>query len=263
MEALVAYIPNWLLIFCRVSSFVMIAPVFSTRGLPAQWKVGLSAVLAFLAFAPAGMGEHPAEFDWLYIVSILREILVGLLLGFAAYLFFTAVQIAGAFIDIQMGLGLANVIDPMTGAQSPIIGNFKFILAMLLFLSFNGHHLLIDGLIRSYEWIPLSGELFARIYEGRIHEFLIRTFMTVFTLALQMAAPLVVAMFLTDIGLGILSKTAPQFNVFVVGVPIKLLVGILLLLLIIPGFITLFQQLFASMFDSLSQLIQLVGANQR
>ena len=87
--------------------------------------------------------------------------------------------------------------------------------------------------------------------------------MTVFTLALQMAAPLVVAMFLTDIGLGILSKTAPQFNVFVVGVPIKLLVGILLLLLIIPGFITLFQQLFASMFDSLSQLIQLVGANQR
>lgn len=259
MEAWIPYLPNWLLIFCRITAFLMAAPVFSTRGIPSQWKIGISAMIAFLAFASVGLSE-PTVIDGLYVLSIIREVLVGVLLGFTAYLFFTAVQISGAFIDIQMGLGIANVIDPMTGAQSPLIGNFKFILAMLLFLSFNGHHYMIDGFMKSYEWLPLSNELFAKIQDGAVHEFLLRSFSTVFMIALQMSAPLVVALFLTDVGLGILSKTAPQFNIFVVGVPIKIIVGFLLLVLLLPGFVYLFQDLFASLFQALDQLVKLIGS---
>ncbi|PYI50381.1 flagellar biosynthetic protein FliR [Paenibacillus flagellatus] len=258
MEAWIPYVPNWLLIFCRITAFLLAAPVFSTRGVPPQWKIGLAAMITFLTFAAVGLNA-PTEMDGMYVVSIVREVVVGLLLGFTAYLFFTAVQIAGSFIDIQMGLGIANVIDPMTGASSPIVGNFKFIVAILLFLSFNGHHYLIDGIMKSYQWMPLSNDLFARIHDGAVHEFLLRSFSGVFSLALQMSAPLVVALFLTDVGLGILSKTAPQFNIFVVGVPIKIIAGFLLLVLILPGFIYLFQDLFGTLFRSMDQLVKLIA----
>lgn len=260
MEQWIPYLPNWLLIFCRMTAFLLAAPVFSTRGVPAQWKIGISTMIAFLTFPAVGL-QNPTMIDGFYIIAIFREVLVGLLLGFTAYMFFTAVQISGSFIDIQMGLGIANVIDPMTGAQSPLIGNFKFILAMLLFLTFNGHHYMLDGFIKSYEWVPLNNGFFAGIQNGIVHEFLLRAFANIFGLALQMSAPLVVALFLTDVGLGILSKTAPQFNVFVVGVPIKILVGFLLLVLILPGYIYLFQDLFGSLFRSLDQLVKSIGAN--
>lgn len=259
MDMWLPYVPNWLLIFCRVTAFLLTAPVFSTRGIPATWKIGFSAMLAFLIMAPVGL-QQPTDMDAVYVLAIIRETLAGLLLGFTAYLFFTVVQIAGAFIDIQMGLGIANVIDPMTGAQSPLMGNFKFILAMLLFLAFNGHHYLIDGFIKSYTWLPLDNLLFASIAGGAVHEFLIRTFSTVFALALQMAAPLVVALFLADVGLGILSKTAPQFNIFVVGIPIKIIVGFLLLSIVLPSFVFIYQDLFASLFRALDQLVRLIGS---
>lgn len=262
MEMWIPYLPNWLLIFCRITAFLLAAPVFSTRGIPSQWKIGISAMIAFLAFAAIGL-QQPTAMDGLFVLSIIREVLIGVLLGFTAYMFFTAVQIAGSFIDIQMGLGIANVIDPMTGAQSPLIGNFKFILAMLLFLSFNGHLYMIDGFMKSYEWLPISNELFAGIQRGVVHEFLLRSFANVFAIALQMSAPLVVALFLTDIGLGILSKTAPQFNIFVVGVPIKIIVGFLLLIMVLPGFIYLFQDLFGSLFQALDQLVKLIGTSPR
>ncbi|GAA3406625.1 flagellar biosynthetic protein FliR [Paenibacillus hodogayensis] len=258
MEQWIPYLPNWLLIFCRITAFVLAAPVFSTRGVPPQWKIGISAIIAFLIFPTVGL-QTPANMDAVFVMSIIREVLVGLLLGFTAYLFFTAVQISGSFIDIQMGLGIANVIDPMTGAQSPLIGNFKFILAMLLFLTFNGHHYMFEGIMKSYGMVSLSNGLFGSIQDGAVHEFLLRAFSNVFAIALQMSAPLVVALFLTDVGLGILSKTAPQFNIFVVGVPIKILVGFLLLVLILPGFIYLFQDLFGSLFQSLDQLVKLIG----
>ncbi|MDF2721408.1 MAG: fliR [Paenibacillus sp.] len=258
MEQWIPYLPNWLLIFCRITAFLMAAPVFSTRGVPSQWKIGVSAIIAFIAFSAVGLKE-PMALDGMFVFSIIREVLIGILLGLTAYMFFTAVQIAGAFIDIQMGLGIANVIDPMTGAQSPLIGNFKFVLAMLLFLTFNGHHYLIDGFMKSYQWLPLSNDLFARIADGSVHEFVLRSFTTVFTLALQMSAPLVVALFLTDVGLGILSKTAPQFNIFVIGVPLKIIIGFLLLVMLLPSFLYLFQDLFGSLFEAMNRLVQLLG----
>jgi flagellar biosynthesis protein FliR len=193
-----------------------------------------------------------------YILAVFREILAGVLLGYVAYLFFTVVQTAGAFIDLQMGFGIANVIDPMSGTSSPMIGNFKFMIATLIFLSINGHHYLLMALLQSYEWIPLSNELFGRIYEGSISTFLAHTFAETFMLALQMSAPLVAAMFLTDIGLGFLAKTAPQYNVFVIGIPIKIIVGFLMMAVLMPGLVTLFDHLFSQMFSAMEKLLGIV-----
>ncbi|MDF2814126.1 MAG: flagellar biosynthesis protein FliR [Paenibacillus sp.] len=264
MQAIVPYLPNFLLIFCRITAFFVVVPVFSTRGVPSTFKIGLSLFITFLIFVASGMTKDAVPMDGLYMISIVREILVGLFLGFIAYMFFNAVQIAGSFIDIQMGLGIANVIDPMSGIQSPIMGNFKFFIAILLFLAMNGHHFLIDAIVRSYNLIPISpNPTFTNIASGAPTEYLIRAFSNMFALALQMSAPLVVSLFLTDVGLGILSKTAPQFNIFVIGVPIKIIVGFLVLILVIPGMIFLFQDLFRSLFESMEQLSRLIGGTPK
>jgi len=241
-----------MLFFCRIASFFVVVPVFSARNVPAQFKIGLAFFVTLIAFSVAG-ASTPVAFDSFYLLSVIREILVGICLGFVAYLFFTVMQIAGSFMDIQVGFGIANVIDPMTGASSPVIGNLKYMIAMLLFLSLNGHHLLLKAIMESYEWIPLSNDLFARMYGGQISEFILKSFTTIFALSFQIASPFIVALFLTDIGLGFLTRVAPQFNVFVIGVPLKMLVGFMLLLLLFPAYHDVFRDVFTSMLDYLQK----------
>ncbi|MNC12746.1 Flagellar biosynthetic protein FliR [compost metagenome] len=170
-----------------------------------------------------------------------------------------AIQTAGSFIDIQIGFGIANVIDPMTGTSAPVIGNFKYLIATLLFLSMNGHHYLLDAIVYSYKWVPIDNDLLIKMIDGSLSEFLVRSFAQSFMLAFQMSAPLVTALFLTDIGLAFLARTAPQYNVFVIGVPLKIIVGLVLLLLLMPSLALLFQNLFDIMFESMHNLLGLMG----
>ncbi|NTZ18197.1 flagellar type III secretion system protein FliR [Paenibacillus sp. JMULE4] len=250
MEWFLTYFPGFLLILCRVTSFFVVSPVFSAQHVPAQFKIGLAFFTAFIAYFGVGTAA-PVAMDSLYVLTVIREVLVGLCLGFIAYMFFTIVQIAGSFIDLQMGFGIANVIDPMTGAQSPILGNLKYIIALLLFLSFNGHHFLLEGIMRSYEWIPLDNNLFYLNNNGQLSDFMIRTFSSVFSISFQIAAPLVVALFLADVGLGLLARVSPQFNIFVIGLPLKILLGFVMLLLLFPGYETVYKDMFASMLDAI------------
>ena len=247
-----------MLIFCRITSFFVVAPIYSARGVPTSFKVGLSFMVAVLVFLTFGLNQAVSD-DISYVMLIIQEILVGLLLGFTAYLIITVVQIAGALIDIQIGFSMANVIDPFTGVSTPLIGNFKYMLALLVFLSMNGHHHLLDAVIYSYGWIPISGDIFARIGDGQITDFLVKTLSYSFVLALQMSAPLVAALFLTDVGLGFLARTAPQFNVFVIGLIVKILIGLALLILLMPGLTALFEHLFSQMFEALQNLLDVMG----
>jgi len=157
-------------------------------------------------------------------------------------------------MDMQIGFAMANVIDPNTGTSAPLLGNFKYMVITVLFLMLNGHHYLLSGLMNSYSWMPIDNELFGRIMSGDVTVFLTKAFSMTFLLAIQVAAPLMVALFLTDVGLGFLTKTAPQFNVFVVGIPIKIIVGLFLLIILIPSLAVLFENLFSILFSSLEQL---------
>jgi flagellar biosynthetic protein FliR len=256
MEFIIQYIPAFLLVLCRVTAFFVTVPIFSMRGVPVQFRIGIAFFLALFAFLT--MDAQVIPMDALYVLMIVREILVGILLGFVAYLFITVTQIAGSFVDMQMGFGIANVIDPLTGAQSPVLGNFKFFIAILLFLAMDGHHYLIHAIMNSYDWVPLDNELFVRISEGGISAFLLQSMGTMFVLAFQLAAPLIAALFLVDIALGMLARSAPQFNIFVIGLPLKSMVGFLVILVMVPGFLYLFQQLFGHLFDSMNRLLVLI-----
>ncbi|WP_026342277.1 flagellar biosynthetic protein FliR [Paenibacillus fonticola] len=258
MEILLQSTSIFLLVFCRMTAFFVVAPIFASRGIPNSFKIGISAMIALLiVIIQDGNQVIPTDFN--YILLIIRELLLGLLMGYVAVLIFTVIQMAGSFIDIQMGFGIVNVIDPMTGASAPVLGNFKYMIATLLFLAMNGHHYLLDAVIRSYNWMPLSNELFQKIYHGSIGEFLARLFSQAFLLSFQLAAPLVVALFVTDVALGFLARTAPQFNVFVIGIPLKIMVGLLMLLLLIPSFIYAFENLFQVLFKSLHNLFGTIG----
>lgn len=259
METVLLTFSGFLLVFCRIASFFVVAPIFSSRNVPGFLKLGLAFFVAMLTFS--ALGAQPVPMDALYLMAVLKEILVGLMLGFIGYVFFTAVQVSGSFVDMQMGLSMANIIDPMTGASTPIIGNLKYMVATLLFLTFNGHHLLLQAIMDSYSWIPLRNEAFTRMYDGNLSEFMIRTFTDAFGIAFKMAAPLVAALFLTDIGLGILARTAPQFNIFVIGVPLKILVGMILLAFLFPGMIYLFQLLFEAMFAAMEKAVAILAGS--
>lgn len=259
MEMLMHNYPAFLLIFCRITSFFVVSPVFSSKGVPKMFKIGLSFFISMLVYLTSGLNQNVPE-DMTYVLLIISEVLIGLLLGFIAYLIFTVIQTAGSFIDIQVGFGIANVLDPMSGASVPILGNLKYMIAMLLFLSMNGHHYLLDAIFHSYEWIPLSNDFYLRLFTGSISELLIKTFSEAFILAFQMSAPIVVAMFLTDVGLGFLAKTAPQFNIFVIGVPLKILLGLGMLLILVPSFTYIFSNLFEILFESMQNLLGVIGS---
>ncbi|MFD2116815.1 flagellar biosynthetic protein FliR [Paenibacillus yanchengensis] len=245
------------MIFCRITAFFIVAPIFSARNIPAMFKIGLGFAMSLLIFSVHGSQQTIVATPE-FILLILKEILIGLLLGFIVYLFFAIVQTAGSLMDMQIGFAMANVIDPNTGVSAPLLGNFKYMVLMLYFLMLNGHHFLISGLMRSYEWIPLDNDFFAQLVDGNVTQFLVLTFSNTFLIAMQVAAPLIVALFLTDVGLGFLTKSAPQFNVFVVGIPLKIIIGLFLLTLFIPALTVLFEYLFSTMFQSLEQIISIL-----
>jgi len=244
----------FLLVFCRITAFFVVSPIFAIREAPAPFKIGLGFFVSLIVFLASGF-RFQAPTDATYLLYVIHEVLAGLLLGYLFYLFFTVAQISGAFVDMQMGFGMANIIDPMTGVSAPLTGNFKYYLLLAVFLAMNGHHYMLAALMDSYDWLPPFGELFAAIASGGLTEQLVRSLATTFVLGFQLAAPLMVAMFLTDTGIGFLAKTAPQFNVFVIGLPIKIMVGLLMLMASLAGFAAFCSYLMSVLFDHLRLLI--------
>jgi len=247
------FFPAFLLVFCRISSFFVVAPIFSTRTFPTTIKIGLAFFVSIIVFMTVGFDTKVIA-DASYILAIIREVFAGLLIGYTAYIFFTIVQTSGQLMDMQMGFGIANIVDPISGISAPILGNLKYMLITLIFLAVNGHHYLLAAIMDSYKWLPLDNDLFQVYYGGNVTQFLTRTFADTFMMSIQIAAPIVVAMFLTDFGLALLARTAPQYNVFVIGIPIKIMVGLGLLVLLLPGFSILYQMIFDKMFLALEKL---------
>lgn len=262
MGLFIQLLPSFMLIFCRITSFFVVVPVLSSRNVPTVFKIGLSIFISLIVFSGMGM-DHSIAIDGQYILLIIREVLVGILLGFLAHIFFTVVQTAGSFMDMQIGFSMANVIDPLSGTSSPMLGNLKYMVAILLFLSFDGHHYFLKAIMESYRWVPLDNQLFDRIYGGQISDFLFQSFSKMFYLAFQLAAPIVAALFLSDLGLGLLTRVAPQFNIFVIGAPLKMMLGFILLVLLFPELISQFQGLFSAMFESMEKMLQLIAGSQK
>lgn len=248
-------LPVFLLVFVRVLSFFVIMPLFSYRTIPTPFKIGFSFFLAFIMFYT--IDSATIVVDHTYIFLIVKEVLVGLLVGLLAFIIVSAIQVAGGFVDFQMGFAIANVMDPQTGAQSPLSGQFFYIVALLFLLAVDGHHLIIDGIFNSYQFIPIDA--FIPFEDKTIADFVIDSFNYMFTIAFQMAIPIVGTLFLVDVALGIIARAVPQLNVFVVGLPLKILVSFLAILIFLSLYMTVAKNIFDAMFRTMQQLMQLFG----
>jgi flagellar biosynthesis protein FliR len=258
MNFILEMLPYFLLIFVRITSFFLVAPLFSMRNVPTQFKAGLAFFITLLALS-GSVDEEPILLDSYYILLIMKELFIGIALGFTAALLLYAVQVAGAFIDFQMGFAIANVMDPQTGAQVPIIGHLKYMLALLFLLIVDGHHLMLDGVMQSFRLVPVESISFS-FEDENIARYMTALFLQMFLIALQMALPLVGALFLVDVALGILAKTVPQLNIFAVGFPLKIFVGFIMLIMVMPIFFFVLQSLFKKIIVSMSELMKLLGA---
>src|SRR5699024_4864210 len=239
-------IPAFLLVFARTLAFLMTVPLFSYRTIPNMFKIGFSFFLSIVILT--SLDSPVVSLEYSYILLLLKEVTVGLAIGLIAYIILSAVQTAGGFIDFQMGFAIAHVVDPQTGAQSPLIGQFFYMIALL--------YLLIDGLMNSYQFIPLEGLL---SFDGAFSDFIIRSFNSMFVIAFQMALPIVGCLFLVDVALGLIARTVPQVNVFVVGLPLKILVSFLVISLFLSLYIMLSKFIFETMFETMRDLMQLLG----
>lgn len=252
------YLPVFLLILVRLAGFFFIMPAFSYKAIPPQIKIALSVALAFIVTSTAG-GHLGISFNTLFILLIIKETIVGLSLGFVGGLMLYAVQIAGAFIDLQVGFTIANTINPENGVTSPITGQFLYTFALLLFFSFNGHLMLINGLLYSFKWIPLNS-LNIHLTDGNAAHFIVTQFLAMVGIAFQLGMPVIGCLFLVDVAMGIIARTVPQVNVFVVGLPLKIMVSFIILIIVMPMMFMLFKEIFDMMNQAMVDYMKVLGS---
>lgn len=224
---------HFLPVFIRLSVFWIAAPMLGQH-VPALAKIGLSGLLALLVFPFISNGPNP---DSLLALGMIvgAESITGLVYGFVVNLVFAAIYLSGQLIDVPMGFGMANIFDPQTGIQIPLMSQFQRILAVLIFFTINGHQALFRGLVESFHLIPVGG---VHLSGGAV-ESLIQIFANLFLLGLRIALPIMGAILLTDVALGIMTRAVPQINVFVIGFPIKIAVGIFLYIFVLPVYVAL------------------------
>ena len=259
-QLLMAEITTFMMVVIRVSGIFVAAPVFGSRLIPATVRGLIAMVLALLLLptvesAPAGTSDHTL----LLIGALGREAIIGLLLGFMAMLVFVGVQVAGQILDIEMGFGMMNVINPILNQEVPVMGNFQHLLAVLVFLSINGHHILLTAVQQSFMILPPSAAIDLG-GEGLVTVF-VRVFAQMFLTAVRIAAPAIAAMFLASVALGLIARTVPQMNIFIIGLPIKMLTGLLAVVLILPLYLGILERLFTGMSTSLAEVIRALGGS--
>ncbi|TZE83339.1 flagellar biosynthetic protein FliR [Calorimonas adulescens] len=250
----ITWVVNFLLLFSRILGITILNPIFSRREIPYVVKIGLSLFLTLILknlIPEISITDNIVEFS----VILIKEFLIGLIIGFVSFLFFHAIYIAGELIDMSMGFGIVNVLDIQNNVQVPIMGNFLYILSLLIFIMINGHYYFISAIFDSYKFIPMG----VLVVNDNFLQFFINAFIKVFSIGFKLSAPVVITILLVDIALGILSRTVPQMNVFMVGMPLRVLVGIITMMIALPVFIFSLNALFDGSFEGIYNIIKIIG----
>lgn len=248
LEALLlAQLATYMWPFFRITGLVMLAPVFGARLVPARVRLALAVALT-AALAPAI--DAPQAFEWSIatLLAAVHELLLGIVIGFVLQMLFDALVIAGQTIAMTMGLGFATMVDPQRGVAVPLVAQFFVILGTLVFLTLDGHLALIALLAESFELIPIGmplgrDSLWSLLAQGG----------EMFAGALRIALPAVTALLVVNLAFGVMSRAAPTLNLFAIGFPTALLLGLVFLLLNVGGFVGVFSLLLDDVFARLGE----------
>ncbi|MEN6619940.1 MAG: flagellar biosynthetic protein FliR [Smithella sp.] len=246
----------FVLILLRVGAIVVTIPVISEASVPARFKAALTILITLIIF-PLVVSKIPQTANFQVLILMYRmagEVMIGLIIGYAARLVLAGIQMAGDIIGFQMGLSIANIIDPMSSEQVSIITELQYLIALLIFLAVDAHHIFFAAIIHSYTILkPLEFH-----FSGPLMQAILNYSKEMFVIAIKLAVPLIAVMLFTNVGLGIVARTVPQINIFIVGMPLQIAIGLIFLGLTPPMFIKLTQGYFLNFESKIITLLRLM-----
>ena len=246
-----AQLQLFFLIFMRISAFFIVSPGFSFKGMPNMMKIALSGGVTLPVYTLI-METASLLTSSQFIMIGIKEILFGSAIGFITQLFFSAVDIAGSFVDYQVGFSMAEVFDPSWGMSSSYFGKVYYWIAMAIFFLTDIHHLFIKALVYSFDWYPVA---LLSLSDFGV-EGILKLFVLMFGTGLKLAAPFMIGAILTEIVLGVLSRTVPQINVLILSMPLKVLVALVFMLTFLPTLIRNIGDIFPDMLRYTNEFIQ-------
>jgi flagellar biosynthetic protein FliR len=225
------------------------APILNDQVIPPAVKIGFTVLLSLVFYPVVARPVIPAHFNLVDLILLIAgEVAVGLMIGFTAQLLFAGVTMAGEIIGFQMGVSMAHVFDPAFNTQTSLVAEIKTVLALMLFVALNGHHLFIDALARSYDVAAAGHVLLGKAALAHLTVVGGKMFM----IGLQAGAPLIVALLAANLAIGLVARAVPQINIFVVGFPFTIALGLILLAVAFPFFV----EAIAAMQGNLGGLLQ-------
>lgn len=224
-----AQFETFVLVLVRVSIILFMLPIFSSSQVNPMIRFGLGLAITFVVWhivptTPLLDGLGPLT------AAIVSQAFVGFVFGFVAFLVFVGIQFAGEVMDLQVGFSIVNVINPLTSQNVSIIGEFQLALGSLIYLIANAHHFLFQGLAGSFNLVPLPYVAITPALANDVVSFFVQAFFMVF----QIAAPVGIALFLTNVGLALMARVAPQLNIFAVGFPLQIMIGLIMMIISLP-----------------------------
>ncbi len=245
------------LIFLRIISAFIAAPVFGHSSIPVITKIFLSILISYILFFVLEKTQYKIELNfWFIALNAVKEIITGLIIGFCLNLFFYGISFAGSLMGFDVGLSASQLLNPFDETENDVIGQSLYFLAMLVFFLINGHHYLIKALEASFRVIPLG----KYVVNEPLYKLLIKYSSAVFVVAVKIASPVLVSFFIIHIAEGILSRVVPQMPVFFVTQPLKIGLGFLILSFSVPLYIYVLKMMLRSYEESLYQIIKVMGS---
>jgi flagellar biosynthesis protein FliR len=241
--------------FLRVSAILVTMPIVGNAIVPMQIKGGLSLLMTIMIYPFVPNDLSFITYDFLpLILRMAAEVFIGVVIGFTALFIFAGIQFAGDMIGFQMGFSIADIFDPLTSQQVSIISEFQFMMVMIIFLFVDAHHIFLTAMVDSFRIL--------RIQDFHVSQEFFRRMVTlsgeVFVIAVKISAPIVAVLFFVNVGLGVIARTVPQINVFIVGIPLQIAIGLIFLGVTAPIFLKAVMYLFQRLAVDIHGLLRIM-----
>ncbi len=242
-------------VFIRTVSIFITLPFFGSRSVPIMLKTGMALLIAFVVTPLLGSSISLPGTDIGLVLAVMKEILIGVSIGLTVRFIFSAIEMAGQLTGMQMGFAVANVIDPQTSSQLSVVAQFYNLVGILLFFSMNVHLVFISAIKESFLYIPpYSFTLTPGVLGG-----VLGVAGMIFKIGVKLAAPITVAILLANIAMGIVARTVPQMNIFVVGFPVTIVLGLLMLGFSLPFIVSTISKIYINLSSDAIALMKAGG----
>lgn len=255
MEIAVSQFVLFFLIFLRVTALVVVAPIVGHQAVPVQVKVALGIFVALVLYPVVAISNPPVDLSFgSFVVAGAKEVATGLLIGFASGMVIQGAVVAGELISFDLGLSMASVLDPESGMQNTLMSEFLQLVMVMVFLLVNGHHFVLQTLRFSYEAAPIGGIALSQPLADRLLSIAGMTLV----IGVKIAAPVIVASFLVNVALAVLTRVAPQINVFMLNFQLKIGIGYFILLASAPMMVFVFKKLLNGFEENMLELVKVL-----